>query len=106
MSGNAEQTVKMSNEWPLNLPVGWDRNFNNTEFEIVDNTNLPVLQIRYIAADSIEVSGIFVAPNGSVTIAFGDETTSCTPNARVPHVPERKAWFKYPSQDHLGELDQ
>jgi hypothetical protein len=102
--GESETTVMMNNEWPIKIPDGWDRNFNATEFEIVDDKMLPVFQLRYDAAYAIEIYGIFVAPNGAVTIAFGDETSGSPPGRPIPNIPERKAWFKYPSKDNLGVL--
>jgi hypothetical protein len=106
MFGDAEQTVQMNNEWPVNIPTGWDRNFNPSSFEIVDDTMLPVLQVRYDSANQIEIYGIFVSPNGGVTVAFGNSTYSASPGLGIPKIPDRKAWFKYPSTNHLGELAQ
>ncbi|HUB86449.1 MAG TPA: hypothetical protein VMB22_01045 [Verrucomicrobiae bacterium] len=105
MFGDAEQTVEMNDEWPTKIPDGWDRNFNANSFEIVDERKLPVFQVRYDTPNTIEIYGIFVATNGAITIAFGDSTIGQAPGLPVPEIPERKAWFKYPSKDHLGDLD-
>jgi hypothetical protein len=108
MFGDMEQTVQMNNEWPITIPPGWDRNFNANAFEIVDGTKLPVLQVRYNSANSIEVYGIFVSKNGSVTIAFGDGLKGIAfpfVKTMMPtNIPDRKAWFQYPSSNFLGEL--
>jgi hypothetical protein len=103
-TGSPAGTVQLNDEWPPDIPAGWDRNFNANTFEIVDNTQIPVFQIRYDSANRIEVYGIFVAPNGAVTVAFGDETETAAPGQTIPDIPERKAWFVYPSDRHLGEL--
>lgn len=102
--GKAAQTIQMNNEWIDNLPTGWDVNFNDNSYEIVDDNGLPVLQIRYDAPNDIEVYGIFVAPSGAVTVAFGDDTTSVPPGRGIPPIPVRKAWFKYPAKTFLGKL--
>ena len=101
--GDANKTIQMNNEWPGTTHPGWDKNFDTTSFEIVDDKMLPVLQVRYDAADAIEVYGIFVAPNGSITVAFGDDTKGTAPGIPMPQLPERKAWFKYPSSQHPGD---
>ena len=104
MFGDAEQTVEMNNEWPPKIPDGWDRNFNANSFEIVDEKMLPVFQVRYNSPNAIEINGIFVAPDGAITIAFGHYMIQQRAGLPVPKIPERKAWFKYPSKDNLGEL--
>lgn len=104
--GEAAQTVQMNDDWPIKIPDGWDRNYDPSSFEIVNEKRLPVIQIRYVTAFAIEVNGVFVSDNGAVTVAFGGHTvgTAPIPGLPIPDIPERKAWFKYPSKDHLGEL--
>jgi hypothetical protein len=101
--GTPEGTLKMCNEWPVSIPPDWDRNFDRNSFEIVDNKMLPIFQARYNSPNMIEVYGIFVSPAGGITIAFGHSLESVRPGFPVPAIPERKAWFKYPSKSHLGE---
>jgi hypothetical protein len=45
-----------------------------------------------------------VNDNGAVSIAFGNELSTQSPGLPIPKMPERKAWFIYPSSEHLGEL--
>jgi hypothetical protein len=106
MFGDKNETVLMNNEWPANIPVGWDRNFNGNSFELVDNTMLPVLQVRYDSANVIQVNGVFVSPTGGISIAFNGLWTMPRPSEKelsLANLKERKAWFKYPSTNHLGE---
>jgi hypothetical protein len=107
-TGDSISDVKLNNEWPTQIPDNWDRNFNSNSFEIVDDKRLPVFQIRYNSAYNVEIYGIFVAPNGAVTIAFGNSTESIpAPVVKIlmpKKISGRKAWFKYPSKVHLGEL--
>lgn len=105
MFGDPDQSVVMNNEWPVRLRAGWDKNFNENSFEVVDESHLPVFQIRYLAPDSIEVRGIFVAPNGAVTVAFDNGLTGVAPGQKLPPIPSRKAWFKYPSEHFQGILN-
>ncbi|MGA3284194.1 MAG: hypothetical protein ABSD57_07035 [Verrucomicrobiota bacterium] len=102
--GTSRETVHMNNEWDSKIPSGWDRNFNSDRFEIVDDTKLPVLQVWYVTPFQIEINGIFVSENGGVAVAFGKGIAASSPGAPIPKIPDRKAWFKYPSKDHLEEL--
>lgn len=101
--GEAETTVKMNDEWPPKIPPGWDKNFDSKEFEMVDEGTNPVFQIRYNSPTSIEVYGVFVSENGAISIAFNG-VQSARPGIPVSSIPKVKAWFKYPSTRHLGEL--
>lgn len=108
MFGDAATTVQMNDEWPIHLPQGWDRNFNGNSFEIVDEKELPVFQVRYESANVIDVNGIFVAPDGSINVGFGEEIFGA-PAGTAAKIPEsaldgRKVWFKYPSRQFQGEL--
>ena len=103
--GDAAKTVAMNDEWDLKIPPIWDRNFNQNSFEIVDDNMLPVFQIKYISAADIELDGVFVNTNGTIITAFGHVFKSAQAGYPVPIIQERKAWFKYPSTNHLGELD-
>ncbi len=101
--GEPNDIVKMNTEWDSKIPVGWDRNYSPTKFEIVDHNGLPVMQVEYVRPDQIHVFGIFVSERGYVTVAFGGSTHTTAPGISIPDIPARKAWFKYPSKDHLGE---
>jgi hypothetical protein len=101
--GDAQQMVQLNNEWPAKIPPGWDRNFSSNQFEIVDENMLPVFQIRYDSPDTVEIRGIFVAPNGAETVVF-DGIETAPAGQPIKKFPPRKAWFKYPSNNHLGEL--
>jgi hypothetical protein len=102
--GDSENTtVQMNNEMDAKIPTNWDRNYDSTRFEIVDDSKLPVLQVEYNQPFEVAVYGIFVAANGAVSVAFGDDISGVAPNFPLPNIPERKAWFKYPSTEHLGD---
>lgn len=101
--GGEESTVKMSDEWPIQLPSGWDRNFDSKSLEIVDDKTNPVFQVRYDSPIKIEVYGIFVNEVGAISMAF-DGVQSAGPGIAVKSIPKVKSWFKYPSSDYLGTL--
>jgi hypothetical protein len=102
-SGDGPTTVKMSDEWPPQIPAGWDKNFNSQEFEIVDEETNPVFQIRYDNPTQIEVFGIFVSENGGISVDFNG-ISQMSPGYQISSIPRVKAWFKYPSKDHLGDV--
>jgi hypothetical protein len=106
MFADGEKTVQMNDDWTSEVPEGGDKNFNENSFEIVDADLLPVFQIRYETPTEIDVNGIFVAPTGEFEVAFGRIISFYGPGTRIPKIEGRKAWFKYPSKDHLGELAQ
>jgi hypothetical protein len=102
--GDSERPLKMNNQWPIEIPSGWDRNFDSQRFEIVDDRALPVLQVRYDSPSYVVVNGVFVSPEGNVSVVFGDQIRGGGTPGHVPDLSGRKAWFKYPSRDHLGDL--
>ena len=102
--GRQAKTLYMNDDWvQLNQP-GWDKNFDDTSFEIVDDNWLPVFQVRYRSPSRIEAYGIFLRANRTVQVAFGN-TLSTDTSGHIPEIRkgDRKAWFKYPSSSHPAE---
>ena len=82
--------------------LGWDRNFNQTALEVVNEKMLPIFQMVYTSPSTIVVRGLFPSPQG-VLMAVDDNGLMY--NAKPgppPYSPKRL--FKYPSASHLGEL--
>jgi hypothetical protein len=113
MFGDKEKTVQMNNEWLSDIPIGWDRNFNENSFEMIDDATNPVLQVKYDSPSRIEVYGVFVDENGSITVASKSGLSGVAPvgiklekSILKGEIKEIKPWFTYPSIIHLGELAQ
>jgi hypothetical protein len=84
-------------------PPQWDRNFNNTALEIVDENLLPRLQFVYKNNRNVVITGIFMFPMG-ILVA---EENRITINPTDPLTPRFRRIFKYPSRRFQGqELDE
>ena len=79
---------------------GWDRNSNESAFEVVNERGVPVFQMVYLTPTDISIRGTLVFGGGFLIVA--NETTSLT-NPRDPFAFAPKPLFKYPSRLHRGE---
>lgn len=99
-------TVFMNEDLDYALPKNWDRNYDSNAFEIIAEDGLPVLQIKYVQPNAIQVNGIFFISTNHVLVAFGHGIA----NRAIPITDQnssffrRTNWFKYPSKEHLGQL--
>ena len=90
------------NEFVLRKP-GWDRNFDSTALEVVNESKSPVFQLIYDNPFKIVVNGIFPTPSGLMLAGdYGDIM-----NADVI----RKGFtiqrlFKYPSNQYVGKREE
>jgi hypothetical protein len=100
--GGPETTVKMNNEWPINIPAGWDRNFDANSLEIVNETTNPVFQICYDSPAKIRVYGGGLIEDGIISVAF-DGLASYSPGTPISSIPRVNPWFKYPSSTFFGK---
>lgn len=89
------------------IPVDWDCNSSSNAVEIVNESNLPILQVFYRKPEQIVVRGIFVVGKFCV---YGDEN-SMTMGTYHPSKPSGlpsefylKPLFKYPSWNHRGDF--
>ena len=103
--------IYMNDNLDSQLPDRWDRNFNTNAFEIVDEDKLPVLQVFYKRANEIQVNGIFFVKTNIAVVAFGERPFQifysnfaiASNYSEIINFPDRKALFKYPSWQNLGE---
>ena len=79
---------------------GWDRNSNESAFEVVNERGIPVFQMVYVTPSDVSIRGILVFAGGLVMVA--NETTNML-NPRNPFELAPKPLFKYPSRLHRGE---
>jgi hypothetical protein len=106
---NQQIAIQMNPDTDNNLPAMWDRNCNSNAFEIVDEKNLPILQVFYKRPDIVVVRGVF-ATKENVIIAFGNAAQKMilSPDQMLGFLPnlQRRALFRYPASLHPGELAQ
>jgi hypothetical protein len=76
----------------------WDRNYDETAFEIVNENNNPVLQVIYKTQHDVAVYGIF---KGSARDVFYVTPNGMFINSLSPI--QLKRLFKYPSRKYLGQ---
>jgi large-conductance mechanosensitive channel len=86
-----------------NSPQIGDRNYNNYAFEVIDNNNITIFNVRVVGSNEIQIGGLFnlggtqtlVSDNGGGILGSPSQqniTQLLTP------------LFKYPSSNYLGEL--
>jgi hypothetical protein len=96
--------VHLKNGQLTNRPDNWDRNWDATAIEIVDENRTPVLQLTYIDDSTAKIRGIFLASGGLQAVT--DEGVYLVP---LPPIPLRslppilRPIFKYPSESHRHE---
>lgn len=83
-------------EFSLHEPF-WDRNFDKTALEIVDEKQNPVLQVMWKTPTNLVINGIFRLQNGSVVIADSNGWRPMKPGDKI------KPLFKYPSRRFQGQ---
>jgi len=87
-------------EFSLHEPF-WDRNFDKTTLEIVDEKQAPVLQVMWKTPTNLVINGIFRLQNGSVVIADSNGWRPMKLGDKI------KPLFKYPSRRFQGQyVDQ
>jgi hypothetical protein len=77
----------------------WDRNWDNTAFEIVDEQHNTIFQIERSKWNYIKIRGIFINSTGNVLIVTD---RSITVNPRKP-VPTPRRLFRYPGNVYLNQ---
>ncbi len=75
----------------------WDRNFDKSALEIVDEKQAPVLQVIWKTPTNLVINGIFRLQNGSVVIADSNGWRPMKPGDNI------KPLFKYPSRRFQGQ---
>jgi hypothetical protein len=93
----------VDNHWGVNnnKVIAHDRNYNSYALEVIDSHLLPVIQIHFTPENKLYVGGLFYVSNG-IMLATNDTTffnpSSAEINSSLPRI------FKYPSEQHLGEM--
>jgi hypothetical protein len=80
-------------------PVGWDRNFDDSALEFVNQNGLPMFQLIYAGPSIVQVTGIFVVDK--FLIIANETSMAINPGPGFYHLPE--PIFKYPSHLHARE---
>jgi hypothetical protein len=103
------------NEWKVAPPPRtWDRNYSDDALEVKDASGAIVLQVR-VFPDRIQIQGMWWwdmgPPNGIVRFFIrGNPTVGgqivIVPIGNKDPLPSIDPMFQYPSDQHLGELNQ
>jgi hypothetical protein len=109
ISANVTDTVGdtvgyiQDNEWESainqSLITLYDINSNNFAFEVVDNMQRPLLQIKFFGPNEVDITGYFHTSTNSLVVAT-DTMIYLEPAKPVSLTPI----FVYPSSEHKGEL--
>jgi hypothetical protein len=89
--------IKGSNFAVLN--VAWDRNWDATAFEIVDERKIPIFQIERPQWNLLRIRGLFISSDGSIFVVNENELAI---NPIQPVQPPSRL-FEYPSKSHLHQ---
>jgi hypothetical protein len=84
----------------------WDRNFDNTALEVVNEKLVPVLQIIYTSPQNAVVRGLFQLEQRRDIVIVLTDTTMTTLKADTPLTKDNYAvtrLFRYPSRKYLGQ---
>jgi hypothetical protein len=74
--------VSMNDDLDTELPQGWDRNYANNEFEVVNEDTNPVLQVFYRRSNEVQVNGVFIVSGFDVLESFGGPAWLLSPVIR------------------------
>ncbi len=100
-AGPRSQPVEVKENTFTLIDSTWDRNYNDSAFEIVNADLLPVLQIVYTTPHNVAVYGIFAAGTLNAVANSNGLRTG-------PRPPAKEDWpikriFQYPSRKYLGK---
>jgi hypothetical protein len=99
-SGPGAPSIKIVNSEFSQPPIGWDRNFDGTALEFVNEKRIPLFQMIYGSSD-VTIYGVFIIGNMIFTVnESGTRQFSSMPSGPLP-TPKRI--FEYPSSLHRGE---
>jgi hypothetical protein len=88
--------IVTDDEFTLKEPF-WDRNYDETALEVVDEKQLPVLQVFWKTPTTLVVNGIFQFQSGQIVIADDKGSRPFKQGDRL------KPLFKYPSRRFPGK---
>lgn len=95
-----------NNEWRINPNNYFDRNYDNSTLEIVDQYNIPVFRIELIDSLTIMVNGVFVNNRKILILTDSVSTLSIGDNSIemiIEKCKDLRRIFRYPSTQHLGD---
>jgi hypothetical protein len=98
-------TRLIANQFQSN-DTSWDRNFDDSAFEVVDEKGTPMLQIVYTTPNNVTIFGVFQGKNGVYFVGPRGVRTSfqlySDKYLRLAGYPLKKL-FKYPSRKYQGQ---
>ena len=94
----------VDNQWVVNLNkvIASDRNYNSIAFEVIDSDQVPALQVKLKPENTIYLGGFFHLPNNNTLLVSAEGMIyNLDPANRSEYI---QTFFKYPSEEHLGEM--
>ncbi len=86
-----------------NSPQIGDRNYNNYAFEIIDNNNITIFNVRVVRSNEIQIGGLLNI--GGEQVLISDNGGGILSNPSQQNISDLLIpIFKYPSTQYLGEL--
>jgi len=99
--GSGRQVSIVKNEL-VNEELQWDRNFNDSALEVINQNKIPMLQIIYETPHVVQVYGVFQSAGGSFFVATPEGFTMNPGEiTKVKGYPLKKL-FRYPSRKYPG----
>lgn len=92
------------NEWAVsnNKVIAYSRNYNAYSFEAIDSNLVPVIQVEFFPNNKMYLGGLFYMPNN--TLLLTDDHLILDPFPENISDARTRTIFRYPSDEHLGEM--
>ncbi len=94
-----------NNEWNVNPNNYFDRNYNESALEVIDEYSIPILQIELMNQNTVRIGGVFYDGKQLIIISEHLKIIGGTmSNEKIlEQCRDLKRIFAYPSNQHLGE---
>jgi len=99
----------VNNEWAVQRPPAWDRNYTRDALEVKDNKGNIVLQVK-LEREFIQLQAILFGADGGNAVMIGSRAEKGEMRGQVYKATQEhpifeiQPMFKYPSSRHFGEL--
>jgi hypothetical protein len=81
----------------------WDRNFDDTAFEVVNQDLTPMMQIVYTTPHNVHIYGVFQSGGWVIAISPGRMSNLLSGTALTERDYSAKRLFRYPSRKYFGQ---
>ena len=94
-----------NNEWSVNPNNYFDRNYNGSTLEVIDEYSIPILQIELVNQNTVRIGGVFYDGNRLIIISEHLKIVGgpMSEEKILEGCRDLKRIFAYPSNQHFGE---